>query len=274
MPIRMIAIALFAALAYAQPPAPPPGHHGFGGMGFGEARFLFAEPGRPGPLVKNAPYSAEWVTETVQTLADGNRIHQVNAGEIYRDSEGRTRREQTFPAPAMWGMIAATGGSPVRLVFISDPVAGLTYSLDPNRHTAMRSAVHPRDSSRGGRHMASGGPSPRYEGRDLNPHNWPNAKTESLARQMIEGVPADGTRTTVTTPAGQVGNDKPIVTVTETWYSPDLQTIVLSKQSDPRHGETTYKLTNISRAEPPHSLFEVPADYKVSDRPSRPPAKQ
>jgi hypothetical protein len=91
--------------------------------------------------------------------------------------------------------------------------------------------------------------------------------TESLGRQTIEGVEADGQRVTVTIQAGKIGNERPIVTVNERWYSPELQTVVLSKNSDPRIGETTYKLTNIDRNEPDPSLFQVPADYTVEEGP-------
>ena len=88
---------------------------------------------------------------------------------------------------------------------------------------------------------------------------------EQLGSQTIEGVVAEGTRVTFTIPAGKIGNERPIVTVNERWYSPELQTIVLSKNSDPRMGETTYRLTNIDRSEPDPSLFQVPADYKVEE---------
>jgi hypothetical protein len=92
-------------------------------------------------------------------------------------------------------------------------------------------------------------------------------KTESLGRQVIEGVQADGTRTTMTIPAGEIGNEQPIQIVRETWYSPDLHMVMLSKRSDPRNGETVVRLSNVSRAEPPRTMFDVPADYKVSDAP-------
>jgi hypothetical protein len=89
---------------------------------------------------------------------------------------------------------------------------------------------------------------------------------ESLGRQTIEGVQAEGSRTTVTIPAGAIGNERPIQVVSERWYSPELQTLVMTRHSDPRFGETTYRLTNVSRSEPDHSLFEVPAGYKITDR--------
>lgn len=67
----------------------------------------------------------------------------------------------------------------------------------------------------------------------------------------------------MTIPAGQIGNERPIEIVSQRWYSPELQTVVMTRNADPRTGETVYKLTGISRAEPPHSLFEVPPDYTV-----------
>src|SRR6266516_1234674 len=91
------------------------------------------------------------------------------------------------------------------------------------------------------------------------------SQTETLGSQVIEGVRADGTRTTMTIPAGAIGNDQPIQIISERWYSPELQTVVMTKRSDPRMGETTYRLSNISRAEPSRALFEAPADYTVED---------
>jgi hypothetical protein len=64
-----------------------------------------------------------------------------------------------------------------------------------------------------------------------------------------------------------MGNDLPIIITTETWFSPELKVLVMSKSSDPRMGETTYKLTNLSRAEPDPTLFQIPADYTVKDQP-------
>ena len=81
----------------------------------------------------------------------------------------------------------------------------------------------------------------------------------------MEGVAVEGTSTTMTIPAGQIGNELPINIVSERWFSPDLKVLVMSRQSDPRFGETTYRLTNITRAEPSPQLFEIPADFTVVD---------
>ena len=90
-------------------------------------------------------------------------------------------------------------------------------------------------------------------------------RSEELGTQTIEGINAVGTRTTITIPAGEIGNERAIEIVDERWFSPDLKTIVMTRHSDPRAGETVYRLTNIIRAEPDHSLFEVPGDYIIRE---------
>jgi hypothetical protein len=221
----------------------------------------------PGRVVKNAPYSADIVTETTQTLADGNHIRQSSTAKVYRDTEGRTRREQSLNA--LGGLAANANLPPV--VFINDPVAGFNYALNPRDRTATKSAWARLGRALYDQPMARLR-QPPPDRNAANAGRWgrggaarQNLKTESLGRQTIEGVPADGTRTTMTIPAGQWGNEQPIQIVTERWYSPDLQTVVLSKHTDPRMGETISKLSNISRSEPPNSLFEPPADYKVTE---------
>ena len=62
-----------------------------------------------------------------------------------------------------------------------------------------------------------------------------------------------------------MGNERPITITSERWYSPELQVEVKSVRNDPRMGQTTHTLTNISRAEPDASLFQVPADLKMED---------
>ena len=89
--------------------------------------------------------------------------------------------------------------------------------------------------------------------------------TGSLGNSSSKGVEADGTRSTLTIPAGEIGNERAIEIVSERWYSPELQTVVMTRHSDPRFGETTYKLTNISRTEPDRSLFELPAGFTLKE---------
>jgi TonB family protein len=88
---------------------------------------------------------------------------------------------------------------------------------------------------------------------------------ESLGKQMFDGVEAVGTRTIQTIPAGAIGNERPIESVTERWYSPELQTVIMTRHSDPRVGESIYRLTNINRGEPNASLFQPPAGYNFQE---------
>jgi hypothetical protein len=232
-------------------------------------RFLGAEAGMGGRVIKGAPVTADIVTETTQAFSDGNRIHQTNTVRYYRDSEGRTRRETSFNASASAGAISMAGMP--QLTFINDPVAGASYALNASDRTATHSSWTPRTHTDAqnrpprpapGSDAVGGGPGAGFRRGGSNN----NMKTDSLGRQTIEGVAADGTRTTITIPAGQIGNDAPIVIVHERWYSPDLQMVVMEKQSDPRHGDTTMRFTNVSRSEPASTLFAVPSDYKVTER--------
>lgn len=269
---------------------------------------FFATESFGGKVVKGAPYSAEAVTETIQTLSDGNRIVNRITTTLYRDSEGRTRREQSLKGLGIF----STGEEPFKTIFINDPVAGVNYVLDSRSHSAHKSVpfTFEFNTAKGeGQHFefkvapgtagvagASGnvvmtapltaatagarvGPPPgdqftlRTEAGvgetfifRTKPNNANEVK-EQLGKQMIEGVEAEGTRTTVTIPAGEIGNERPIEIVSERWYSPELQLVVMTRNSDPRTGETTYKLTNINRAEPAKSLFEVPSDYTIKEGP-------
>ncbi len=92
-----------------------------------------------------------------------------------------------------------------------------------------------------------------------------NTNTESLGKQTMEGVEVEGKRTVTTIPVGAIGNERPIEIVAESWYSPELQTTIMSKRTDPTSGETTYRLTNIRRGDPDASLFQVPSDYTIKE---------
>ncbi len=268
MRTTLISLLVLATGAVAQPPGPGRGPGRFGGppeggrMG-GPGRFLGAEAGMPGRVVKNAPYSADIVTESTQVLPDGNHIRQSTTVRVYRDSEGRTRREQSLRT---LNGLAPNANLP-QVVFINDPVAGENYALNAEDKTANRTVWAPRGGQAGQRGMM-----PRGQGRGPDGagpmrerRQNPNVKVESLGKQTVEGVVADGTRTTMTIPAGEVGNEQAMQVVSEVWYSAELQAVVLSKRTDPRSGEHITRMTNVTRAEPARSLFEVPSDFKVTE---------
>jgi hypothetical protein len=272
--LSMVLSVLCVAAAYAQQPADVtffnPMHIEFmsGPIAFD------SEP------VTGAPYSADAVTEVVQTLADGNRIVRESKAQVSRDGKGRTRREEGL---SMFGPVIGgpNGTAELRHVQISDPTSKTTIMLDLQNKIAHKVPAPtftfndkpigagarveqfqialpppPPGAPAGGVHVF------RREGIAAG-DAAAKPVAEKLGTQLIEGVEAEGTRTTLTIPAGQIGNELPITVVSERWFSPELKVLVMSRQSDPRYGETTYRLTNLTRGEPSPDLFEVPADFKV-----------
>jgi len=291
-----------------------------------------------GMTVKSAPYSAEEISESNQMLADGTRIHRENRTQVYRDNEGRTRRE-----------------TPDNIT-ITDPVANVTYLLNPKTMTGQKLAMAQgnfmflRSDGVAGRpvpmtgegpstfsiHTNSDGPatitvngvpmdekavaeamakakasgSPQtftYERHEIMldgvAHSSASASSssggaaggvrvggtagaggtwtmaapaqrvmmrrtgsgESLGKQVVEGVNAEGMREVTTIPAGSIGNDRPISITNESWYSEELQMMVSSKRSDPRTGDETFRMTNIRRGEPGAYLFQAPTGYQITE---------
>jgi TonB family protein len=220
---------------------------------------------------------------------------------VYRDSEGRTRREQTIKAIGA----LARGGEPSQAIFISDPVAGTSYSIDPKTQIArklppmrfkIQGSADAKDALKSdatkGAAVGYGGnvkqvivePAPGEKYRIalesdaqirrqvesgaaigwLDKRNQ-SARNEPLGKQNINGVEAEGTRTTVTIAPGEIGNERAIEIVSERWYSPQLQLIVMTRHTDPRFGENSYQLIDINRTEPARELFEVPPGYKIEE---------
>jgi len=219
---------------------------------------LMGFEGMHGKIVKGAPFSATATSETTSTLQDGSVLHRTFQVSMYRDSQGRSRQEATFTG---FGPLTASGGSK-KLVMISDPVAGVHFMLDDAQKVAHKSVLHTHG---GGAPNAES--SPEFAGKMQERMQKEEAsgllKRESLGTQTINGVVAEGTRTTHTIPAGQIGNEKPLQVVSERWYSSDLQIVLKSTRTDPRFGTTTYTVTNIQRTEPAATLFTVPAEYTV-----------
>lgn len=246
----------------------------------------FSAFGAQAAPIKGAPFTATITNESVQTLADGTHITQSSSGATARDSQGRTR--QDAPLPSI-GNLSATDAP--HIVIIQDPVAGTSYTLNLTDKTAWKNPMPPMTAggTASGVNVSStavgtntvfiraGGDAAQMP--DLPPpplasqifiqkrlaEDAGEVTTEDLGTQVMEGVQVTGTRSTQTIPVGKIGNDRPIVITTEVWTSPDLKTTVLSKRSDPRMSDQTFKLTNIQRSEPDPSLFTVPSDFKITE---------
>lgn len=237
--------------------------------------------------ITGAPYSATAVTTSVQTLGDGTRITKTVQASLARDSEGRTRREQSLDSLGPW-----TTNVQHSIVSILDPVAQVRYILQPDGKTALKTPlmrasgelVKRRIDDTAAAELKARMDKAKVEVEKVRTENWVmvttggqnigvavtaqgrnNVQRDDLGSRVIEGVNATGRRETRTIQIGEVGNDRPIQITSETWYSDELQTVVFSKHSDPRVGDSEYKLTNVSRAEPSRNLFEVPAGYTVKE---------
>jgi hypothetical protein len=266
------ALLLTAGTFRAQepPPAPAFGHQVDGPDGGGAAgpfaeriELLGFEGLHPGKVVMGAPFSATASSQTTQTLQDGTTINRTTSSVLYRDSQGRSRRDVTLSG---FGWLQ-TSGKAHTMIMIGDPVAGAHYLLDPEQKVAHK--MTPPTGGKGG--ASSNGNAQTFQQkmqqRMAKEEASGQVKKESLGTQTIKenGLNAEGTRITRTIPAGQVGNDKPIQVVFERWYSPDLQIVVKSTRTDPRFGTTTYVLSNVQRTEPAAALFTVPSDYTVKE---------
>jgi hypothetical protein len=254
-------LLLLVSAATGQTPDGPPPHRGH------EGPPPMHGPGGPPPdsfggiegrTVTGAPFTAQVVSTSTQTLADGGHIARNVNATIARDGQGRTYRQQIINL----GPVSTAASKTV--VFLRDPVAHTAHVISTDTKTATLSHMpdHPHGSrgSNGPEPQAAG---PRPENRPMHPRS--GETVEALAPQMVEGVWAEGTRVTRTIPAGSIGNDHELKVVSETWYAKDLQMVVMSKHSDPRMGESTFRLTNIQRTEPDATLFQVPAGYKITE---------
>jgi hypothetical protein len=201
-------------------------------------------------IVSGRPFTSQLLVENRQTLADGSQVVNQQTVTAARDAQGRVRREEV---PALPG-----SSQQPKSIFITDPVAQVTYVLGPD-HVARKIAMPTPGSAPSGalrvQSFSTSGAANRTEPGD--------AKPESLGTQTIAGVLAEGSRTTFTIPAGTVGNQTPLSITDERWYSQDLQITVLSRHFDPRFGESSCRLIEIQQGEPAASLFQIPSDYTV-----------
>jgi len=225
-------------------------------MGGGTYRVM-ADGGR-GQLVTGSPVSAKEVNRTVQTLSDGTEIENTQTTMFYRDAQGRTRTEPS----------GAEG-----IAIIQDPVGGVRITLNPTTKTAIRvagpmmaqtqaDAVKMKVEAEMTYRTVVDGTAPKTTTTKIQ------ANSEDLGFQNQNGILAQGTRSTVVIPKGQIGNNRDIKVVNERWYSKDLQMVVKSVNSDPRFGTTTYELTNVVQGADP-TMFQIPGNYTVTENAGR-----
>lgn len=207
-------------------------------------------------VYKGHPFSADVMTEKLRILSDGTRIRYTKiTSKEFRDSEGRVRIEQ-FPQSPSPGQI----DDQPTTVLIFDPTSQEYYELVP-----LVSIARPQPWPIRNIQVAPGRvPKPAPP---MPESLRPRATNEDLGTKSLEGFVTSGTRTTETLPKGYEGNDRPIITVTDTWFSNDLNMVIAVKRTSPIDGETAIQLANIKQNDLPKSLFQVPIGYTVVRQP-------
>ena len=235
---------LFAAAQNANTGAPSQPRMATGGL----VSSLLAAP------VVGQPYSAVQVHGTTRTLADGSTVSHHGHHVVARDAEGRVHVEMR--------MANGRNGEPDQvMVFVMDPVAHtLTTWLSnvPNQPKVASLIKMPAPGK-----DASPAPAEKNPAEDHRPQ--PIITTEDLGAKTIQGLETTGKRTTTIVPVGRSGNSAPITKTYEVWTSADMGLVVKQVWTDPRYGERTVELKDLTRGAPDAALFRPPAGYTVKD---------
>jgi len=210
--------------------------------------------------LKGAPYSATVKATRDQRLADGNAIHGAATTHQARDSAGRTMSQMSA------GCNYGPDGQLVPLirVTVNDPESrtSLSWGVNDSSPKVVRIVHRPEPVP-----LSPAEKVQRQQVAQMRPQSHTEVHSENLGSKIIVGVMADGTRTTRTTiPAGEEGNDLPLVTVEETWTARDLHLIVLRIYDDPRSGQNKVEVVELNQGEPDPALFAAPAGYGLEEQ--------
>ena len=212
------------------------------GAAYGQTVWVAPQSNESG--ITDRPFSGTEQRHSLQVLGDGTHIETKETNHFYRDAQGRTRTERENG-----------------LAEIHDPVRGVSFEID-TVSKQVRYAISKGQNSAAAAYTSAALAKLAAEAHALQSQTDSQRKggDEDLGMSVVNGVAARGTRHTTTIAVGEIGNDRPIKIVSERWYSEDLQMLVKSGNSDPRFGDTTYEMTNISQLPGP-ALFQMPADY-------------
>jgi hypothetical protein len=204
-----------------------------------------------------APYSLVRVNTQLQTLSNGVQITTRQETREWRDAEGRTRVET-------WA--EHSGQMELQSVSINDPVLRENIVLHPKVQVAQMTRYpqptptpyQPRPVDKAFQEAIKA----EYQGQ---PASQIENKNEPLEPTVIAGECAQGVRWTQIIPAGAMGNDAEIRTVSENWFSPRLGIPLRFVTDDPRSGHMVSEVTELHLEAPDPSLFQPPPEYQVFD---------
>jgi len=197
--------------------------------------------------VPDKPFSGKSNIEWTRTLEDGSVIITHLQANLARDAQGRMYRERHSFVP-----LTADPASPVNEIHLYDPVTRSQTLCNVHTKACVITNYFPETSF----YL-------RPEGPFAN--NTRSLARESLGSDKLEGQTVIGTRETLTVNQGVVGNNRPLVSTREFWFSAELQTNVMVTRLAPTTGKQVVWLSDISLSEPDPELFRVPAGYTVRD---------
>ena len=197
--------------------------------------------------VAGAPFSADVVSQSTLTQADGTPVTQKAHGKMFRDSAGRTRSETELQS-------SVAGAAGRRIVTIVDPVQGTSMVLDVAAKSA--TVFHLPAASADRVNLAAAAHASRAGIKQLTPPG-----SADLGGMMMEGFAVIGTRRAGASEAAKAPAQN---IVTESWFSKELKVDLLVSRQGQSVGRTT-RLTNITPGEPDPTVFQVPADYSVRE---------
>jgi hypothetical protein len=211
--------------------------------------------------VKAVPLSGTIETENSSTDKDGKETLQRFRAKIWRDSRGRTRVDTDM------NPVGVKIDERLRQSSIYDAVTKTIIQLFPGNKVAIRTSD---ETARPAKPASGRAKEPIFlEPPELSESGFRNSQPpidihrEELAGEELDGMEVRHGRQTINYPVGSVGNKEAYRTVTDYWYSEELQIFVRVNEAGPGNSTHSLRLVDIGRAEPPRSAFGVPKGYAV-----------
>lgn len=197
--------------------------------------------------IPGKPFSGKDSIEWTRTLDNGNTLTLHLEAVVARDSPGRIYRERHTFVPEN-----SHDQAPLYEIYLFDPLTRTQLLCAGKTYRCVLSDYKPRTFF------------------EATPEGTYVNGTRTLTRQnlgsaVIDGVSVLGTRETVTISPGTLGNNQPLVSTREYWYSDELQTNLAVTRIDPGQGKQVIRLTDLSRSEPDPHLWDVPIGFTVRD---------
>lgn len=211
----------------------------------GPMESIFTPP-KPG-----APFSLKLAAAWTRQLNHGGSFTLANERRIVRDGRGRIYQERWILVPKD-GPVKST----MNVFQITDPEQHTWYNCETSTKVCELLTYHLTTEQIYLPAITQTGPMQNGKG---------TLKHEDLGMETIEGIETHRYRETQSLNPGVMGNDEPMVTVREFWYSDDLGIDLRSIVDSPISGMQVFEVKDLSRGEPDPALFLVPDDYQVVD---------